>query len=731
VKAEASPKKAASGRRDTTAAPANPLWSVLATHVPPVVQAKLEVGAPDDEYERQADRVADQVMRMPAGGPPGPPPEDEEDLIQGQATPSIGLLRRQPATLEEEQVLPGCGCVRRQGDGPSGGSPDKGSSVGPGTESRIESLRGRGEPLDAATRTDFEARFGRDFSRVQVHTGPDAGQLTRDLHARAFTSKEDIYFAPGRYEPHTAQGQRLLAHELTHTIQQHGVVRRRPALEEEEQKTNRAESAEATREAEPATSDYGASERASEVCESCLSPTRTGETLNLVPPATAMGGNVTAPGAQAGLLPSQSDMAMASAGGVALEGGLPESQAVAGAAIQETATQANAAEAEVRSGAADMEARVEGGRKAVIAQARSAAAHVEAEPLPSLVDLLRPTDEASSADLQVEFAGTTGAESQTPADIMSTLGSGNGAGTEGEPETEPSATIAPVLQGGSAEAGVQRESEYDPDVARVEVQSIAAMLATASTEMQRHIEMRADEVTENLTSSVETLRESVQTQVAASVAALRVTFATERASLDVSLETAQTQVATALAARVAQAVVSGQTAKGRLTSLFAQHRTNVETTVQNNVAAAEGMRNDYATQVREHTQAQATQARQRGQVKASSYPNTERGHVQANAARATAEETAREIEAREPDAVEAVREVTVGIPQEFQERGQRALDGFDERLPSLLAGVDQQVQSVTDALNEQASQAYQQLNTLGTQMRLQLASISTPAPLGL
>jgi len=96
VKAEASPKKAASGRRDTTAAPANPLWSVLATHVPPVVQAKLEVGAPDDEYERQADRVADQVMRMPAGGPPGPPPEDEEDLIQGQATPSIGLLRRQP-----------------------------------------------------------------------------------------------------------------------------------------------------------------------------------------------------------------------------------------------------------------------------------------------------------------------------------------------------------------------------------------------------------------------------------------------------------------------------------------------------------------------------------------------------------------------------------------------------------------------------------------------------------
>jgi hypothetical protein len=198
---------------------ANPLWSVLATHVPPVVQAKLEVGAPDDEYERAADRAADQVLRMPAEGPPGPLPEDEEDLIQKQAMPSISLLQRQPDALGEGQVLPAPGGVRRQADGPVGSS-GEGGSVGPSTASRIESLHGRGELLDAKTRADFETRFGRDFSRVQVHTGPDAGQLAHDLRARAFTTRQDIYFAPGRYDPQTPQGQHLLAHELTHVIQQ-------------------------------------------------------------------------------------------------------------------------------------------------------------------------------------------------------------------------------------------------------------------------------------------------------------------------------------------------------------------------------------------------------------------------------------------------------------------------------------------------------------------------------
>ncbi|MCS6303123.1 MAG: DUF4157 domain-containing protein [Nitrospira sp.] len=83
-----------------------------------------------------------------------------------------------------------------------------------------EVLRSPGHTLDAPTRAFFEPRFGHDFSRVRVHTGGQAGESARAVSALAYTVGQDIVFASGAYAPHTTLGRQLLAHELTHTVQQ-------------------------------------------------------------------------------------------------------------------------------------------------------------------------------------------------------------------------------------------------------------------------------------------------------------------------------------------------------------------------------------------------------------------------------------------------------------------------------------------------------------------------------
>jgi hypothetical protein len=82
-----------------------------------------------------------------------------------------------------------------------------------------------GESLDAHTRATMEARFGHDFSRVQIHTGPRAAEAAQAINANAYTVGHDIVFDRGQYDPRTTKGKRLLAHELAHVVQQrHGAA---------------------------------------------------------------------------------------------------------------------------------------------------------------------------------------------------------------------------------------------------------------------------------------------------------------------------------------------------------------------------------------------------------------------------------------------------------------------------------------------------------------------------
>jgi hypothetical protein len=88
------------------------------------------------------------------------------------------------------------------------------------TSDRINRERGGGQPLEASVQTQMGQSMGHDFSAVQVHTSQEASALSQQLDAKAFTTGQDIFFREGAYEPHSTTGRELIAHELTHVVQQ-------------------------------------------------------------------------------------------------------------------------------------------------------------------------------------------------------------------------------------------------------------------------------------------------------------------------------------------------------------------------------------------------------------------------------------------------------------------------------------------------------------------------------
>ena len=176
------------------------------------LQAKLRIGQPGDVYEQEADRVADAVMRMPEPGVQRQvePEEEEEEILQtkplvDQITP---LVQRQVEEEEEEEMLQ----AKSREDGTSEVTND--------LESQINAIKGGGRPLAESERGFFEPRFGVDFSRVRVHTDAQASESARVVNARAYTVGRDVAFESGQYTPGTSEGKRLIAHELTHVVQQ-------------------------------------------------------------------------------------------------------------------------------------------------------------------------------------------------------------------------------------------------------------------------------------------------------------------------------------------------------------------------------------------------------------------------------------------------------------------------------------------------------------------------------
>ena len=170
----------------------------------PAVQMKMAVNKTGDKFEQEADRMADKVMRMPA---PASPVKEEQ--IQRQADDKL--------QKKEEEKIQRTPCVdetlqRKGGDGAP--------AVAANTQTAIQNKITGGQPLSGDVRGYMEPRFGADFSNIRIHNDAEAASLSNQLSARAFTYQNHVFFSRDQYQPGTSEGKHLLAHELTHTIQQ-------------------------------------------------------------------------------------------------------------------------------------------------------------------------------------------------------------------------------------------------------------------------------------------------------------------------------------------------------------------------------------------------------------------------------------------------------------------------------------------------------------------------------
>ncbi|MEL7251407.1 MAG: DUF4157 domain-containing protein [Bacteroidota bacterium] len=272
------------------------------------IQTKLTINEPGDQYEQEADRVADQVVygdKSAASAPADTSPNDAgtgvqarfnaDTLVQREEAPMgeepqadiqqkpifesgadaddgglqakslfstiSPLVQRteeevqekpiqlaaeeevqekpiQRAADEEIQEKP----IQRSGDeeiqemplqrSESGSAASSSSSAGSETsasfDSKLSASKGGGSAMDSDTKASMESSIGADFSGVRIHTGKDASEMSDQIGAQAFTHGNDIYFNDGKYDTQSDSGKHLLAHELTHTVQQGAAVQKKP-----------------------------------------------------------------------------------------------------------------------------------------------------------------------------------------------------------------------------------------------------------------------------------------------------------------------------------------------------------------------------------------------------------------------------------------------------------------------------------------------------------------------
>jgi hypothetical protein len=161
------------------------------------IQAKLTIGQPNDKYEQEADATAARVVQQINS-----PITSQSQPVQRQEIEEDEELQMKPLIQRRESIV--------------------GGEASTDLESAIQSARGSGQSLDANLQQSMGQAMGADFSGVKVHTDSQSDQLNKSIQAKAFTTGQDLFFRQGAYEPSSRGGQELIAHELTHVVQQNG-----------------------------------------------------------------------------------------------------------------------------------------------------------------------------------------------------------------------------------------------------------------------------------------------------------------------------------------------------------------------------------------------------------------------------------------------------------------------------------------------------------------------------
>ena len=185
---------------------ATPVTSSLSSSAPVLLQPKLAISEPGDEYEREADQMADFAMRRHELSPPPalPLPNTQSGVIQ----------RKNDAEQPEEEGANGLSMLMRKAENGAG------LLATPALTVQLNASKGSGFPLPDGTRRFMEQAYQADFSSVRIHTDARAVAMNRGIRARAFTHGQDIYFNAGAWAPGSSEGKLLVAHELAHVVQQ-------------------------------------------------------------------------------------------------------------------------------------------------------------------------------------------------------------------------------------------------------------------------------------------------------------------------------------------------------------------------------------------------------------------------------------------------------------------------------------------------------------------------------
>ena len=175
------------------------------------LQKKLTVGEAGDKYEQEADSVAEKVVKK------------INTSATEKATSSKGVQRQEEE--EEIQAKPDNSAIQREGEEEEIQAKSQNKTLGGGAvstdiETTIQSAKSVGSPLDAGLQRKMGKAMGADFSGVKVHTDSQSDKLNRSLSSRAFATGPNLFFKRGEYNPGSRSGQELIAHELTHVVQQ-------------------------------------------------------------------------------------------------------------------------------------------------------------------------------------------------------------------------------------------------------------------------------------------------------------------------------------------------------------------------------------------------------------------------------------------------------------------------------------------------------------------------------
>jgi hypothetical protein len=205
-------------------------FSKISASRPSIIQPKLTIGTPGDKYEQEADRVAAQVVQQinaPQLEQPQPAQAVQRETLPDddelQMKPLAEQIQRVDIPDEDDELQMKPMLQRKAGEGAIAATPE--------LETTIQQSRGSGQSLAESIRQPMEQAFNADFTEVIVHADARSDQLNRSIQAKAFTTGQDIFFRQGAYQPGSQGGQELLAHELTHVVQQNGrAVQRSPHL---------------------------------------------------------------------------------------------------------------------------------------------------------------------------------------------------------------------------------------------------------------------------------------------------------------------------------------------------------------------------------------------------------------------------------------------------------------------------------------------------------------------